>query len=82
MQIVDSLLVVHNLDEHMSQLWDLRVGTPDWNLGLLKDSVSVDTSKVISGKYLMDFIEKDETKANDFAYKFFTEKLPLHFHQQ
>jgi hypothetical protein len=80
MQILDSLLVVHNLDEQVSQLWDLRVGLPDWHVGLLKEGVTVDTSKVIKGRYLMDLIEKDETKASDFAYKFFNQKLPLQFH--
>ena len=44
MQVVDSLLVVHNLDEHSSQVWDIKLNTPQWNVGLLKDGVSVDPS--------------------------------------
>jgi hypothetical protein len=72
MQVVDSLLVVHNLDEHSSQIFDIKVNTAEWNLGLLKDGVGVDPTKATAGKYLMEFIEKDEEKTKDFAYKFFS----------
>jgi len=72
MQVVDSLLVVHNLDEHSSQVFDIKVNTAEWNLGLLKDGVGVDLTKATAGKYLMEFIEKDEEKTKDFAYKFFS----------
>jgi hypothetical protein len=73
MQVVDSLLVVHNLDEATSQVWDVRLGGTDWNVALLKDGVSVDLAKAASGKYLIEMIEKDEQKANDHAYKFFNQ---------
>lgn len=72
MQILDSLLVVHNLDEHSSQVFDIKVNTPEWNQGLLKDGVPVDPTKATAGKYLMECIEKDEEKTKDFAYKFFS----------
>jgi hypothetical protein len=83
MQIVDGgLLAVHNLDEHTSQLWDVKVNVPHlWNAGLLKDHVGVDTHKASAGKYLMELIEKEETKANDFAYKFVNQPLQFQFHQ-
>jgi hypothetical protein len=38
----------------------VRLGGNDWNVGLLKEGVSVDLSKATSGNYLMDMIEKDE----------------------
>ena len=60
MQVIDSLLVVHNLDESTSQVWDVRLGGTDWNIGLLKEGVTVDPAKATSGKYLMEMIEKDE----------------------
>ena len=42
MQVVDGLIVVHDMDEGSSQLWDVRVGGQDWTQGLLKEGVSVD----------------------------------------
>ena len=72
MQIVDSLLVVHNLDEHSTQIFDIKINTAEWNLGLLKEGVAVDLAEAAAGKYLMELIEKDEEDTKDFAYKYFT----------
>ena len=73
MQVIDGFLVVHNVDEGSSQIWDIKIGGTDWNLGLLKEGVSVDVTKALNGKYFMDSIEKKELKINDSAYKFYTE---------
>ena len=73
MQVIDGFLVVHNVDEASSQIWDIKIGGTDWNLGLLKEGVSVDVTKALNGKYFMDSIEKKELKINDSAYKFYTE---------
>ena len=81
MQVVDGLIVVHNMDEGDSQMWDLRISGPEWTKGLLKEGVSVDVQKAVQGRYLMEVIEKKEQKANDHAYKFFTTQLPIQFHQ-
>ena len=61
------------MDETNTQIWDIKIGGTDWNLGLLKEGVSVDVTKALNGKYLMDSIEKKELKTNDSAYKFYTQ---------
>jgi hypothetical protein len=48
------------VDEANTQIWDIKIGGTDWNLGLLKEGVSVDVTKALNGKYLMDSIEKKE----------------------
>jgi len=78
MQVIDGLLVVHNVDEKRSQCWDLKMGGGDYVEKILRgEGVEV---KVQGEKYLMKSIEKKEKKIQDEAYKYFTGKLQKQFH--
>jgi len=73
MQVVDGLLVVHNVDERRSQCWDLKMGGPDYVEKMVRgEGVEVG---VKGEKYLMESIEKREKKIGEEAYKYVTKRL-------
>ena len=69
MQVIENLFVVHNLDEQSSQIYDLKSGSLDYNESLIPQSFKVDGGKCKKGKFLADFIAKDEKKFNDESYR-------------
>ena len=77
MQVVENLLVVHNLDEGTSQAYDLKLGSTDYNEPLLLgDGVVVGHGKAKKGVTIMELIAKEEKQTNDFVYKFVDPPLP------
>lgn len=58
MQVVDNLLVVHNLDENATQLYDLKL--EDWFEPMMVDSYRVDYGPVNKGKFISDMLQKEE----------------------
>ena len=68
MQVVENLLVVHNIDEQTSQAYDLKLGSADYNEALRVELCTVDSERACKGKYIADFIGKDEKKTSDQGY--------------
>ncbi len=64
MQIVDNLLVVHNIDDSSSQLYDLKL--EDWFKPLLREGLRVEYGPVLKGKYITDLLQKEETKIQQY----------------
>ena len=58
MQVVDNLLVIHNLDEGTSQLYDLKL--EDWYLPLLADSYRMEYGPANKNKYISEMLQKEE----------------------
>ena len=58
MQIIDNTLVVHNLDEKSSQVYDFKIA--DYASPLLGPNLEVDTSFVLKGAYVSDLIFPEE----------------------
>ena len=54
MQVVDSLLVIHNLDDKSSQAYDLRL--PDYHIGILDENLEVNKRPAQKGFYISDMI--------------------------
>ena len=54
MQVVDNLLVVHNLDMNATQLFDLKL--EDWYQPLLSDSYRVEYGPANKGKYISEML--------------------------
>jgi hypothetical protein len=52
LQVVENLLLVHNLDEHTVQAWDLKLGSTDYNDPLLLENLTIPLHKANQGKYL------------------------------
>lgn len=68
LQVIENLLVVHNIDEQTSGIYDLKSGSTDYNEGLFPE-VAVDGGKLVKGKCLGDYIGKDEAKTKDEGYR-------------
>jgi len=58
MQVVDNLLVLHNLDSKDSQVYDFRVN--DYNRPMLKRNLEVDSALVNKGAYMSDVVFAEE----------------------
>ena len=58
MQIIDNALVVHNLDEKASQMFDFKIA--DYASPLIGPHLEVDTAFVAKGAYLSDLIFPEE----------------------
>ena len=58
MQVVDNLLVIHNLDESTSQLYDLKL--EDWFLPLLGESYRMEYGPANKNKYISEMLQKEE----------------------
>ena len=58
MQVIDNLLVVHNLDEKASQLYDFKIA--DYTSALVGPNLDVDSSFVHEGAYCSDLIFPEE----------------------
>jgi hypothetical protein len=77
MQVVENLLVVHNLDEKTTQCYDLKeIPEP-----LLVPECTVNLTKY-KKKYLFELIEAEEKKQADEGYKYVNKPLELSFHQK
>lgn len=60
MQVIDNLLVVHNIDQRVTQIYDLKL--EDWNVPLLIDDIKVEIQPALKGLYLTDLLAKDEQR--------------------
>ena len=69
MQVIENLFVVHNLDEQSSQIYDLKSGSLDYNEGLVPSQFKVEAGKSKKGKFLAEFIAKDEKKYKDEGFR-------------
>ena len=58
MQIIDNTLVVHNLDDKSSQIYDFKIA--DYASSLLVPNLEVDSSFVMKGAYYSDLIFPEE----------------------
>jgi hypothetical protein len=79
MQVVENLLLVHDLDGRKTQSFDLKVGGPDFVESLI-ENCQVAEAKARKGKYVMDVVRKEEQRAADEAYKIVTKELKMQFH--
>lgn len=76
MQMIENLLVVHNLDEQTTQAYDLKLGSQEYTEPLLKDHLTIEVSKAhTKGRSLGYYLKKDELAANDNGYKLIEEEL-------
>ena len=62
MQTLDNLLVVHNLSEGHSQLYDLKL--PDYSTGVLTNPVRIPSDRYPAGIFLSDLLSRDEHRGN------------------
>lgn len=67
MQVIENLLVVHNIDEQNSQAYDLKLGTTDYNDPLLIDETIVNLDK--THLYVTDLIREEEKLTGDDGYQ-------------
>lgn len=58
MQIIDNMLVVHNLDDKSSQIYDFKIA--DYASPLIAANLETDGSFVLKGAYLSDLIFPEE----------------------
>ncbi|TNV83895.1 hypothetical protein FGO68_gene4171 [Halteria grandinella] len=75
MQLIENLLVVHNMDEQTTQCYDLKLGSTEYTECLLKDHLTIDVSKVKKGRTLGYYLQKDEKASNDDGYKLIDEVI-------
>ena len=58
MQIIDNTLVIHNMDEKSSQIYDFKI--QDYGSPLIESNLEVDTSFAQRGAYFSDlFFQED-----------------------
>ena len=61
LQVIDNLLVVHNLDTKSTNLYDFKI--VDYHIPLLKPNLRADTS--LSDQYISDLFLPEEIPAKD-----------------
>ena len=61
LQVIDNLLVVHNLDTKSTNLYDFKI--VDYHIPLLKPNLTVDTS--LSENYISDLFLPEEIPVKD-----------------
>ena len=68
MQIIDNTLIVHNMDDKSSQIYDFKIA--DYTSALIEPNLEVDTSFIAKGAYYSDLIfpEEQENEAES-AFK-------------
>eukprot|EP00347_Sterkiella_histriomuscorum_P024036 403332528 len=66
MQVVDNLLVIHNLDSKSSQIYDLKL--ENWNVPLLSPDIPnvVEYGPTQKGRYISDLLAKEEMRYQEF----------------
>lgn len=67
-------MLVHNLDERATQAFDLKLGSNEYSEPLFGATEQpwasqVNLKKANAGRYLAQFIAKDEEKTKDDGYK-------------
>lgn len=68
MQIIDNMLIVHNLDEKSSQMYDFKIS--DYASPLIMPNLDVDSSYVMKGAYMSDLIFPEEQEnENESSFK-------------
>ena len=70
MQVIDNLLVIHNLDSRSTQVYDFKI--VDYNIPLLKPNLRVDLSsseRFLSDLFLPEEITKPENNTNALGLK-------------
>lgn len=75
MQVVENLIVIHDLDAKSTYGYDMKIGS-DFGCGLFKEGCQV----VKDTKSLMGAIGEEEDKMNDDNYKLTTTALKTQFH--
>lgn len=61
MQVVENLLVLHNLDEQTTQCYDLKLGSSEYSEALLKEGLTMDVGKANQeGRTLGYYLAIDE----------------------
>jgi len=63
MQVIDNLLVVHNLDNKDSQIYDFKI--QDYSRPLIQNHLNVDTSFVDKDAFFSDVIFPEEREGVD-----------------
>ena len=58
MQLVDSMLVLHNIDDKSSQVYDIKLS--DYQSPLIQENLDLDTAPAKKGFYYCDMIYEDE----------------------
>ena len=76
LQVVENLIVIHDLDAKSSQGYDLKIGS-DFGCGLFKEGCQVAKDE----KSYMATIGEEEIKMNDESYKLTAIPLKTQFHQ-
>ena len=69
MQVIDNLLVIHNIDSRSTQLYDLKL--EDWHIPLMhEDARVVEYGSIMkkngSTKYLSECLAKDEKAYTEY----------------
>lgn len=70
MQVIDNLLVIHNLDSRSTQVYDFKI--VDYNIPMLKPNLRVDLSsseRFLSDLFLPEEITKPENNTNALGLK-------------
>lgn len=68
MQIIDNALVVHNMDEKSSQIYDFKIA--DYASPLINSNLEVDSSFAMKGAYVSDLIFPEEQEnESESAFK-------------
>jgi hypothetical protein len=65
LQIVENLIVVHDMDAKVTQAYDLKIGS-DFGIGLLKEGCQVEKD---GSRGLMDVLADEEVRMADDNYK-------------
>ena len=68
MQIIDNTLVLHNVDEKSSQIYDFKI--QDYGSPLIRQNLEVDTSFAKRGAHYSDlFLPEDQENESESAFK-------------
>lgn len=68
MQIIDNALVLHNMDEKSSQIYDFKIA--DYASPLINSNLEVDSSFAMKGAYVSDLIFPEEQEnESESAFK-------------
>ena len=63
MQVIDNILIVHNIDDKVSQLYDVKL--QDYYLPLIIDGCTIDETTLQKNLFLSDLIFKEEKEGEE-----------------
>ena len=82
MQIIDNALIVHNLDDKSSQMYDIKIA--DYASPLIASNLEIDSSFVMKGAYFSDLIfpeeQENEAESSFKGLRGMTEQATSIFH--